>query len=456
MTGAPDYITVVTTFGPMATKIITANPSGAPIIKNWDRIKRVRMRKVWISSLADAVPALSNMGPRQFIVRGKPIDGEYWQDTVRRLKPRKKADGTVEPATLEAAAHHLVVLDFDSVECPDWLDDPQHDPDACVEHLVSLLPEEFHGASCWWAFTGSMLIKPGLRMRLAFWSDRPLSDDELKAWLADAPVDHAIFHPIQAIYIAAPVFVGMPDLCPHRCGVWPGDRDAITPPAVIEPAKRQRAPRQPSDDVYTAHGEAVGAGGGDYDSYKAEIGDHAEGDGFNAPLRRAVGAWLRINGSKADPAWLRADLEQAIRNAPRDPALHDDAYIEFRCGSDLDSLIERVAEWQADSEAEAQRLADELLAAYGAKVESDGRPAISGANHAPVKLEELGSVRDPVLPGPYPTQQRPRAPAASTAKREPRLHRHRQTLQRIQRPPQGTQGPMQSLVPFGPLHPVQA
>ena len=47
---------------------------------------------------------------------------------------------------------------------------------------------------------------------------------------------------------------------------------------------------------------------------------------------------LAEHGAAADAAWLRSDLEQAIRGAPRDPARHDDSYIEFRV-ADLDSVI---------------------------------------------------------------------------------------------------------------------
>ena len=52
----------------------------------------------------------------------------------------------------------------------------------------------------------------------------------------------------------------------------------------------------------------------------------------------------------ADITWLQADLEHAIRSATRDPAKHDDGYIEFRV-ADLDHLIEAIVELQATKEA---------------------------------------------------------------------------------------------------------
>src|SRR5262249_55232052 len=122
------------------------------------------------------------------------------------------------------AARQWIALDCDRMACPDWLE-PVFEPDRTVEYVVSRLPAEFHDATCWGQFTASQQIKPGISMRLFFWADRPLSDTELKTWLADSPVDHAIFSPAQPIYVARPISVGMPDPVPYRSGVWHGDRD---------------------------------------------------------------------------------------------------------------------------------------------------------------------------------------------------------------------------------------
>ena len=97
-------------------------------------------------------------------------------------RTRRKADGTVEPATLVSAARRLIQLDFDRLECPPEID--QYDePDRVVDHVIDLLPEPFHGTTCCWDFTGSAGIKPGISLRLRFWADRPVTDEELKIWL---------------------------------------------------------------------------------------------------------------------------------------------------------------------------------------------------------------------------------------------------------------------------------
>jgi gamma-glutamyl:cysteine ligase YbdK (ATP-grasp superfamily) len=59
-----------------------------------------------------------------------------------------------------------------------------------------------------------------------------------------------------------------------------------------------------------------------------------------------------------DTSWLRTDLEEVIRRAPRDPAKHPDDYVELRV-DDLDPLINAIVAMEAASEAaelaEAQR-----------------------------------------------------------------------------------------------------
>jgi hypothetical protein len=57
-----------------------------------------------------------------------------------------------------------------------------------------------------------------------------------------------------------------------------------------------------------------------YDAYRRPIGDHEGGDGFFRPIKSAVASYLARHGSSVDTAWLQDDLEQAIRDAPRDPA----------------------------------------------------------------------------------------------------------------------------------------
>jgi hypothetical protein len=200
-------------------------------------------------------------------------------------------------------------------------------------------------------------------MRLFFWADRALADWELKQWLADSPVDRSIFAPAQPIYIARPIFVGMPDPIPFRSGIWRGSRDAITPPIITKPevaTAREPSGRQSSSTYigsgYETHGDQIsGHEGGGYETHRGRIGDHEGGDGFHGPVKAAAAAYIARHGASVETEWLRADLERAIRGAPRDPQKHDDAYIEFRV-YDLDTLILAIVHLQVAKEAGGRRL----------------------------------------------------------------------------------------------------
>jgi hypothetical protein len=366
-----DSVTVLTTKGPLATKRVTLPPGATrPVIEQYGNAAFFSIREAPVSGIDDLAALLSmiELRPTSFLVRGKPAAGVDPRNARRRLHARKAKDGTVEQATIQGAARHWIPLDLDSIACPVWLD-PVHEADRTVEHVVALLPDEFNSATCWWSFTSSQEFKPGLRMRLFFWSDRQLTDADLKLWLGERmpqadlphakwpqryPVDLTIFAPAQPIYVARPIFVGMPDPVPFRSGVWRGDRDAITPPAIEKPRVRATGVTK----------EVAGEPGSGYESFRSRIGDHEGGDGFFAPIKSAVASWIALQGASTDTGWLRADLERAIRDAPRDPVKHPDDYLEIRV-RDLDPLIASILALEAASEA-ARRQADECEPTYPA------------------------------------------------------------------------------------------
>jgi hypothetical protein len=157
------------------------------------------------------------------------------------------------------------------------------------------------------------------------------------------------------IYVAKPTFVGMPDPVPFRSGVWRGDRDAITPPMIEKAAPGPAAARP-----YT------GAAGSGYEYHRERIGDHPSGAGFHGPVKAAIAAWFGRHGAEVHTAWLRADLERSVQAAPRDPAKHDNQYIEFRV-HDLDTLIDAIRRLEA---AKAETLPESVEPTYPAPMES--------------------------------------------------------------------------------------
>src|SRR5262249_23326414 len=143
-------------------------------------------------------------------------------------------------------------------------------------------------------------------------------------------------------------------------GVWHGDRDAITPPS-IEACKRP---------MTAVAAPFTGEPGSGYEFHRSRIGDHETGGGFHGPVKSAVAAWIAQHGAAADTAWLRADLERAIREAPRDPAKHDDDYIEKIRIPDLDPLIDAITELQAEKESAAAAIQPTYPAPVGSVEEA--------------------------------------------------------------------------------------
>jgi hypothetical protein len=369
--GSHDFVTIRRTKGPLATKTVCWRQLPAPqddsagewVITQYGNAKNFSIAVRNVGTIYELAALLTEIerDPRSFIVRGEPVEDLDLGHAYRRVHPRKRADGTVEPATLRPAARHWVPLDIDSIACPEWLD-PLHEPDRTVEYVVNQLPEEFHGASCWWSFTSRQGIKSGIYLRLFFWSDRPIEDWELKCWLGDRlpqegvfqarrklryPIDPAIFAPAQPIYVARPIFVGAPDPVPIRSGMWRGDRDAITPPTMTTGRALPRGTHQ------TGEKPSIYRSGG-YEAHRGRIGDHEGGSGFHEPAKTAAAAYIARHGVSVETEWLRADLETAIREAPRDAAKHSDAYIEYRV-RDLDSLIRAIFDLQVAKEAGVQQ-----------------------------------------------------------------------------------------------------
>jgi hypothetical protein len=359
-----DFVTVLTAKGGRrATKLIIWRPElGSPEILPYDSMKTFSATEEKVSGIDDLASLLDRISESgsALIVRGRVSKGVDRNRMRRRARARRR-HGIVEPATLEAAAHYWIPIDIDALPCPGWLD-AVHEPDRTVEYVVSRLPDEFHGATRRWAFTSSQGIKPGINLRLFFWADRPLSDEELKAWLAERvplagqprtkwsrrwPLDPALFSPAQPIYTAAPIIVGMVDPVPVRSGLWVGDQDAVTPPTMgrtrVVTGKLPGMPE--SDDRHEC---------GDYEYYRSSIGDQEGGGGFFVPIKSAVASYIARNGASADTDWLKNDLARAIREAPRDPTKHPTSYIEDRI-RDLEPLIQAIVELQRASEASREQ-----------------------------------------------------------------------------------------------------
>lgn len=226
--------------GRRATKLIRRCTTGI-VVDGFDAGAWFAVEVIPVDGLASLVDALdgTTADPRALVIRGEPLP-ETNRERCRRLL-HEQEDGT--PPTFADTPRRWLLLDFDAIGWPRrgrefrW---PWTDGALSGLYVRSLLPAEFQRSSFWWSFTSSAGFKPGLRMRLAFWLDRRVTGDELKRWLAGAPVDHAIFGAVQPVYLANPILRAVSDPVPERRGLELDVANTVTVPE-LRPATSDRA-----------------------------------------------------------------------------------------------------------------------------------------------------------------------------------------------------------------------
>ena len=307
-----------------------------------------------VASIRDLARVLDQvaLSPGSCVIRGEPKYPEL--TAVRRQK-----------INFEDVRRSWSLHDLDGIPLPPGLD-WRAEPEAAVRYAGGLLPEPFHGATCWWAFSASQGIKPGLRLRLGFWHDVPLSADELKILLAEkvpepgvparswrrlSPVDPAVYNVVQPNYIGRPIFeAGMEDPVLRRSGLLVGTREVVSIALPILPrwsGAAERAPRAkaPSHSASGVVAEVVtdpyrGDGSG-FDHHVESIGDGPGGLGFYAPMTSAVASWIGQHGPEADAAPMIATIAAAARSAVRTSQVHTTDYVEEKIAG-LPDLVEWV------------------------------------------------------------------------------------------------------------------
>jgi hypothetical protein len=126
----------------------------------------------------------------------------------------------------------LILIDVDDIQIPERLD--PLDPESAISAVVEMLGHPFINASYVWQLTAS--ASPGaerIRVRLFFLVDRPISNEERKAWGKSVNaktgiklVDTSLFSAEHVIYTATPEFKGH-DPFPRRIGVVYGESGSI-------------------------------------------------------------------------------------------------------------------------------------------------------------------------------------------------------------------------------------
>lgn len=169
-----DTLTQLRSFGPVLAKRWSRGPDGKPEELRRDPAKHFAVIEHPVGSVFDLVTALDSLSGDRLscVIRGQL---KLWQNPLRVRRTNEAFFDVPRWYSLH---------DFDSVECPPWID-WRKEPNAAAAFLRSLLPPEFHEATCYWSFTGGQGFKRELRMRLAFWHDRRVAGAELKAWLGE-------------------------------------------------------------------------------------------------------------------------------------------------------------------------------------------------------------------------------------------------------------------------------
>ena len=284
-----DHITVMTTagrdHGKLATKRITRD-RGEWLIDDYSLATWWSVRQIEAHDLVSLGRALAELerASSSCVIRGEPLPGINSART-RRLKDAAE-DGT--PPSVTPAARRWFAIDFDSLPAPTWdadklarrraaierdcaehphrrpkteddgegfdltgdedpaLIDPARDWAIIIRAAVITLPLEFHDTSAYWQLTSGAGIKTGIRLRLWYWCDRPVVDDEAKRWLEASPIDTSLYCANTPHYTATPIFDPPEvDPVPLRSGFWWRHRNAVSVPDLKEkPKPKPQAARQ--------------------------------------------------------------------------------------------------------------------------------------------------------------------------------------------------------------------
>ncbi|MCP4315607.1 MAG: hypothetical protein GY789_06195 [Hyphomicrobiales bacterium] len=152
-----------------------------------------------LSDLSTLLQTLED-DPSAMLIRGRLKEG------VQQNQIRRRVLGADSP--FERQDCQWICIDIDKLALPEEFSDFNSYQNEIMAHTSQFLPPEFQGVNFHWQFSASMGVKPGIRVHLWYWLDRPVSESQVKAWLSASkiPIDISLYSPVQPHYTASPIF----------------------------------------------------------------------------------------------------------------------------------------------------------------------------------------------------------------------------------------------------------
>lgn len=318
-TNAVDKVTVLMSWDGIATKRITRDDTGEIVIHEFNAGKYFNVGILpvdGIVALSDTLTALEDF-PKALVIRGDPVAGPDWESRTRRLKTN---------FLTPEEGRHWVMLDLDKIPLPKRL---RGDPTSSDvrEHVISLLPREFHDASYHWQLSSSAGFRgyDKVSFHFSFWLDRAVHDRDLKRWTEHENkragyklIDPALFNDVQAHYTAAPIFEDVENPFPVRSGLVTKKSDEVK--LLLPPTPREETKNRARHTNNSSHPFG-------FENWLKRIGDHEGGDGFHDPIIRAAASYVATNGaSGTDVEALYERIRDVVLAA--DASRHERRYVD--------------------------------------------------------------------------------------------------------------------------------
>jgi hypothetical protein len=316
---AIDSITALSSMEGTASKRFFRDESGEVRRENFNAGMFFKGKVFPVSNILDLSTALRVIEefPTALVIRGAPLTHVDLDKPNRRIMENFKTP---------KIGRHWVLIDFDKIEMPDALDLSRDTP-AVMEHLVHLLPAEFHDCSYHYQLSSSagMGDPSKVSAHIWFWLSEPWTDERLKEWgnalNTDAGftlVDTRLFQDVQAHYTAAPQFDNVANPFPIRSALVLKANDEVT----IKPITSHLLPPVARSTGY------LNAGPG-FEGWLGRIGDHPGGMGFRQPILRATASYVALHGrAGTDVEALCQTIQKRVLEADR--SAHSDEEIAER------------------------------------------------------------------------------------------------------------------------------